>query len=186
MYKSKIITFILISLNCVSYGYAQDSQQQAEANKILSEIRSCIQNAPKNKFSMCAYNLNQNISNKISDSDPFKSVGMIYSTKLYVVLSKYERNQISQEDLRIGLMTADADLQRDIEIMQAYDDVKKELKALEVTKLWTSARLYSLYWMTDDTLNEVAQKIGISKSTTFLAIKKIRKHMSETIKNPFH
>jgi len=117
MYKSKIITFILISLNCVSYGYAQDSQQQAEANKILSEIRSCIQNAPKNKFSMCAYNLNQNISNKISDSDPFKSVGMIYSTKLYVVLSKYERNQISQEDLRIGLMTADADLQRDIEIM---------------------------------------------------------------------
>ena len=74
---------------------------------------------------------------------------------------------------------------RDVEIMKAYDDVMQELKDLQVTRLWSSARLYSMYWMSEDTLNEVAQKIGISKSTTFLAIKKIRTHMALTIKNPF-
>jgi DNA-directed RNA polymerase specialized sigma subunit len=78
------------------------------------------------------------------------------------------------------------DEQRDVEIMKAYDDVMQELKDLQITKLWPAARLYSMYWCSDDTLNEVAKKIGISKSTTFLAIKKIRNHMSETIKNPFH
>ena len=74
---------------------------------------------------------------------------------------------------------------RDEEIMRAHDDVMQELKDLQVTKLWPAARLYSMYWCSEDTLNEVARKIGISKSTTFLAIKKIRKHMALTIKNPF-
>jgi hypothetical protein len=77
------------------------------------------------------------------------------------------------------------DEQKDTDIMKAHEDVIKELKSLQITRLWPAARLYEMYWMSDDTLNEVARKIGISKSTTFLAIKKIRKHMALTIKNPF-
>ena len=85
------------------------------------------------------------------------------------------------------LDTADEeyDWDRDTEVMEAYEGVISELKNLSVTKLWPQARLYELYWMSDDTLNEVAKKIGISKSTTFLAIKKIRKHMQSVINNPF-
>ena len=74
---------------------------------------------------------------------------------------------------------------RDEEIMRAYEGVMQELKDLQVTRLWPAARLYEMYWLSSDTLNEVAKKIGISKSTTFLAIKKIRKHMQGTIDNPF-
>jgi DNA-directed RNA polymerase specialized sigma subunit len=59
------------------------------------------------------------------------------------------------------------------------------LKALQTTKLWPKARIYELYWMSPDTLKEVANKIGISSSTTFIAIKKIRQHLANTIKNPF-
>jgi DNA-directed RNA polymerase specialized sigma24 family protein len=77
------------------------------------------------------------------------------------------------------------DEERDIAVMQAYENVMQELKDLQVTKLWPQARLYEMYWCSDDTLNEVAQKINISKSTTFLAIKKIRKHMQGVIDNPF-
>ena len=75
---------------------------------------------------------------------------------------------------------------KDVEIMKAYEDVMKELQHLQITKLWPQARLYEMYWMSDDTLNEVARKIGISKSTTFLAIKKIRNHMRSVVKNPFN
>ena len=77
------------------------------------------------------------------------------------------------------------DEQRDRDIMKAYEDVINELKSLQTTKLWLAARLYEMYWMSDDNLNEVAAKIGISKSTTFLAIKKIRNHMKNVINNPF-
>ena len=77
------------------------------------------------------------------------------------------------------------DEERDIAVMEAHDAVMKELQNLQTTRLWPQARLYSMYWCSDDTLNEVAQKIGISKSTTFLAIKKIRKHMQGVIDNPF-
>jgi predicted DNA-binding protein YlxM (UPF0122 family) len=44
-----------------------------------------------------------------------------------------------------------------------------------------------MYWIeNDDTLQELADKIGISKSTCFIAIKKIRKHLKEVIDNPFN
>jgi len=77
------------------------------------------------------------------------------------------------------------DLESDISMMKAYDDVIIELKALQTTKLWPKARIYELYWMSPDTLKEVANKIGISSSTTFIAIKRIRQHLANTIKNPF-
>ena len=76
-------------------------------------------------------------------------------------------------------------VEKDIQIMDAHNEVMKELDRLRVTKMWPAAKIYEIYWMSDDTLNEVANKIGISKSTTFLAIKKIKKHMKEVIDNPF-
>ena len=39
--------------------------------------------------------------------------------------------------------------------------------------------------MSPDTLDETAKKIGISKSTTFIAVKKIRKYLKTAIDNPF-
>jgi len=39
--------------------------------------------------------------------------------------------------------------------------------------------------MSDRTLDAVANDIKISKSTTFLAVKKIRQHLKEVINNPY-
>lgn len=76
------------------------------------------------------------------------------------------------------------DVEKDQAIMNAHSEVMEELQRLKKTKGWASARLFELYWMSDDTLQEVADKIGISKSTVFIAIKKIRKHMATVIQNP--
>ena len=47
-------------------------------------------------------------------------------------------------------------------------------------------RYYWMYWDSAAYVgNEVAKKIKISKSTTFLAVKKIRKYLEEVIENPF-
>lgn len=77
------------------------------------------------------------------------------------------------------------DIEKDEAIMKAHQEVLDELKRLQHTKLWAKGRIFELYWMTPDTLNEVAEKIGISGSTTFIAIKKIRQHLAKTIDNPF-
>ena len=73
----------------------------------------------------------------------------------------------------------------DEKIQQAYDILVGELKRLEQTKMWSSAKLYEMYAFTDITMDELSKKIGISKSTTFLNIKKIKEHIKQLIDNPF-
>ena len=77
------------------------------------------------------------------------------------------------------------DWEQDLLLQKAHDNIMRELQALSLTKHWPQARIFEMYWMSDDTLDEVANKIGISKSTTFLAVKKIRKYLEQVIENPF-
>lgn len=77
------------------------------------------------------------------------------------------------------------DTEYDLKLQQAHEDVIRELKKLEVTRMWPQGRIFELYWMSDKTLDEVAKDIKISKSTTFLAVKKVRKYLEQVIDNPF-
>lgn len=77
------------------------------------------------------------------------------------------------------------DVQMDKDIMDSYSAVMEELNRLKRTKNFSSAMIYEIYWTSDDTLQEVADKIGISKSTVFIHLKKIRTHLKSIIKNPF-
>jgi len=79
----------------------------------------------------------------------------------------------------------DYDMESDVKMQEVYDTLKEELKRLNNTKLWTSAKLYELYAFADITMEELSKQIGISKSTTFLHIKKIKKHLKNVIDNPF-
>ena len=90
-----------------------------------------------------------------------------------------------QEDIYHDDPSEEYDVDRDLGIMKAYDEVMGEIQNLKKTKHFAPAMIYEIYWTSDDTLQEVADKIGISKSTTFIAIKKIRKHLKGIIKNPF-
>lgn len=74
----------------------------------------------------------------------------------------------------------------DLRLDEAYEEVIDELKAMEYTKQWASSKLAQLYWFNEDfTLEKLSKEIKISKSTAFLNVKKVKKHLKETIKNPF-
>jgi DNA-directed RNA polymerase specialized sigma24 family protein len=77
------------------------------------------------------------------------------------------------------------DTETDLRIQKCYDELIEELERLKKTKLWASAKLAELYWFSQDTLEDVSEKIKISKSTTFLNVKKIREHLKNTLENPF-
>jgi DNA-directed RNA polymerase specialized sigma24 family protein len=78
------------------------------------------------------------------------------------------------------------DVDRDIAIMKAHEEVQSEIKRLKKTKHFAPAMIYEMYWASEDTLQELADKIGISKSTCFIHIKKIRQHLKKVIDNPFN
>jgi len=78
------------------------------------------------------------------------------------------------------------DVELDEDIMKAHSQVLEEIKRLKRTKGFSSAMIYEIYWTSDDTLQEVADKIGISKSTVFTHLKKVRQHLKSVIQNPFH
>jgi hypothetical protein len=77
------------------------------------------------------------------------------------------------------------DEERDLLLQRAHEQIVNQLKQLSITKQWPQAKIFELYWMSPDTLDEVSNKIGISKSTTFLAVKKIRKYLENTLDDPF-
>jgi DNA-directed RNA polymerase specialized sigma subunit len=84
------------------------------------------------------------------------------------------------------VMEEEYDIDRDLELQNAHSEVMHELSKLKVTRMWPQAKIFELYWMSDKTLDEVANDIKISKSTVFLSVKKIRKYLESTLDNPFN
>jgi DNA-directed RNA polymerase specialized sigma24 family protein len=111
---------------------------------------------------------------------------------LHMFLKTRWINRIKQRDKNVQLPEKwdkvdevyDEDL--DIRMQQSYDDIVTEITQLQRTKMWSSARLAELYFFTPEmTLDKLSKDIGISKSTSFLNIKKIKQHIKLTKKNPF-
>lgn len=77
------------------------------------------------------------------------------------------------------------DLQEDINNQETFDAIKKEIRDLQKTTMWSSAKIYELYTFGDKTMEELSQDIGISKSTTFLNVKKIKEHLKDKFKDKY-
>jgi DNA-directed RNA polymerase specialized sigma24 family protein len=100
-------------------------------------------------------------------------------------INKVKRGKKLQSITGLEMVDEEYDIGYDESIEEAHKEVIDELKRLERTKMWAPAKIFQLYMMSDKTLDEVAGAIGISKSTTFLSVKKIRQHLKEQIQNPF-
>lgn len=79
------------------------------------------------------------------------------------------------------------DYDTDERLEEAYDGVIDELKRLEKQpKIWASSKIYQMYAFDKEmTYEKISEEIGISKSTAYLNCKKIKKHLKETLPNPF-
>ena len=77
------------------------------------------------------------------------------------------------------------DTEFDNRMEQCYNDIQYLLKDLQATKLWAPAKITELYFYNDTTLDKLSKEIKISKSTTFLAVKKIREYLKSNVTNPF-
>ena len=103
-------------------------------------------------------------------------------------INKVKRNKKMQyvPTIQSEAVNEEYDITLDNDIMTAHEEVMKEIQRLKKTRQFSSARIYELYWCDgDDTLQELADKIGISKSTVFIHLKRVRQHLKNVIDNPF-
>lgn len=78
------------------------------------------------------------------------------------------------------------DTEKDLQNQELYDDIIKEIQDLQKTGMWSSAKIYEMYTFGDKTMEELSQDIGISKSTTFLNVKKIKEHLKNKFKDKYN
>jgi DNA-directed RNA polymerase specialized sigma24 family protein len=103
-------------------------------------------------------------------------------------LNKVKRDKKIQYQAETESDTPDNeyDIDSDEKIDKAYNQVIDELKNMERTKLWPASKLAQLYFFDDKmTLEKLSAEIKICKSTSFTQIKRAKKHLRETIENPF-
>lgn len=78
------------------------------------------------------------------------------------------------------------DKEGDINNQELFDAIKEEIKKLQGTPMWSSAKIYELYTFSDKTMEELSKDIGISKSTTFLNVKKIKQHLKNKFNDKYN
>lgn len=103
-------------------------------------------------------------------------------------LNKVKRDKkiTYQPDTETDTPDNEYDIDSDERIDKAYNEVIDELKNMERTKLWPASKLAQLYFFNDKmTLEKLSAEIKICKSTSFTQIKRAKKHLRETIDNPF-
>ncbi len=78
------------------------------------------------------------------------------------------------------------DTESDKNNQELFELIKKEIKQLQGTSMWSSAKIYELYTFSDKTMEELSGDIGISKSTTFLNVKKIKQHLKNKFNDKYN
>jgi RNA polymerase sigma factor (sigma-70 family) len=116
-----------------------------------------------------------------------ESFNILYCNKFIYskFINRVKRTKVHKSLDNVNIIDEEYDMEFDQKLEEAHNEVMKELKRLERTKMWAPSKIFELYMMSEKTLDEVANDIGISKSTTFLSVKKIRTHLQNTINNPF-
>jgi len=78
------------------------------------------------------------------------------------------------------------DTEFDQRLETAYDEVIEELKRLEQTPDWVCSKIFQMYAFDDEmTLERLSNEISISKSTTFLTVKKAKRLLKKAVESPF-
>lgn len=83
------------------------------------------------------------------------------------------------------IVDTEYDVDGDNRFEGCWKQMMDELDKMKREKGWGAAYLFQMYMFSDDSLEEVSKKIGVSLSTTFMNVKKTKLKLREKLKNPF-
>ena len=95
-------------------------------------------------------------------------------------------NRFSDYEVNENIPEEVYDTEFDKRLEDTYQEIKDLIKSKQKTNDWASAKIAELYYFGKGfTIEGLAEHIGVSKSTVFLHIKKIRKEINNKLQNPF-
>jgi hypothetical protein len=86
---------------------------------------------------------------------------------------------------RVDIVDTEYDDRLDRRIDEEYDKLIGILSEKKKEKGWQSWMLWEIYNFGEDTMQELADKIKLSKSTIFLNTRKVKRELREMLNNPF-
>jgi DNA-directed RNA polymerase specialized sigma24 family protein len=103
----------------------------------------------------------------------------------FINKNKRIKPHVSFDEILFDIEDEPYDVEHDQKLEQAYNDILILLNKLSRTKLWAPAKIFEIYITTGKTLEKTSKDLKLSKSTVFLAIKKIKNKIKEEIGNPY-
>lgn len=97
------------------------------------------------------------------------------------------QNRYSDVEIDDDVLNPSSNELYDESIDNTYNDIKTFLKSKQTSDNWVSAKIAELYYFGKGfTIEGLAEEIGVSKSTVFLHIKKMKLEIRDNIDNPFN
>lgn len=104
-------------------------------------------------------------------------------SRFYNLAKVENRWDTINEDYDTEDIPYDEEIDKRIDV--CYKELINELEKMKKMKGWSSAMLAELYWFSDMTFDELSKEIGISKSTAFLNVRKVKDRLKDRLNNPF-
>jgi DNA-directed RNA polymerase specialized sigma24 family protein len=165
-------------LSKCAYNICKDSYDSEELVSQLyvylaEKQKTSVYYADSFNLMYCRAFLSSRYLNKVKRSD-----------KIMYVENPFDYNDKEKDLLNIENETHRNQLNNEVD--ESYDKVIEEINKLKNnTKMWSSAQIYEYYAFGDCTLDQLATQLKLSKSTVFLAVKKVKSHLKKNVKNPF-
>lgn len=133
--------------------------------------------------------LGEEVRQKIWKDDGFNLIYLIHFIKSRLMNRlKRDSKMVYKAEICDNTIDIEYDEEKDLEFHKSYDSVLEEINQMEKSNKWVSAKLFKIYWIENPemTLEGLSKKIGISNSTAFTHIKKMKDHLRITVNNPFN
>jgi DNA-directed RNA polymerase specialized sigma24 family protein len=131
--------------------------------------------------------LAENMSEKLYYKDGGVNLGYCNSFLKTRFINKIKaNNKFSDKEINDDLLEGDSEEVYDDRLDILYSDVKLFLKQRQSSNGWVSAKIAEMYFFGKGfTIGSLAEELGVSRSTVFLHIKKMKKELREYIEHPY-
>jgi hypothetical protein len=136
---------IAMLAGCANRGNSSSSGRAASPERIveyaMDEFGQCIKATPKGSKAQCATNFYTRINLGIDDSDPDKAPALRGVTKMYTLISKFDRGEITAvQDMQNGMRQISSELEMDLQRSRYYSQAQRASESQRQRQMFLDAQ----------------------------------------------
>jgi hypothetical protein len=105
----------------------------------LQAMGTCLDVTSQGNKAQCASQLYTRVNSGLSDSDPDKAPSLKLITRMYSLLTRFDRNEISWSEVQNGARQFANELKIDLQRARYYSAVQNEMESRRIRQLFQEA-----------------------------------------------